>query len=111
MITKTTISGLAQPERDELLAILREARGRAFGTARFQPEKDALAGYLIFGVAGIAGAIAYLAVFGAASLPSFWSGLPSSVTYNPAALGFHAAIVVGPLCAWRFATRFYKVGH
>jgi hypothetical protein len=111
MITKTKTSQLAAAERDELLAILAEARGKAFGTSRFHQERDALFGYLLLTVAGTFGIVAFLVVFGLGDLRAFWSAFPGSVNANQvAAIGFHAAVVITPWAAWRLVTRWHRTG-
>src|SRR5690349_10173141 len=111
MIAKTKTSRLAAPERDELLAILKEARGRAFGTARFHQERDALFGYLLLAVAGTFGVVAFLVGFGLEDARAFWAWFPASVNANGLpAIGFHVAVVVAPWAWWCLVTRWNRTG-
>jgi hypothetical protein len=118
MITKTMIDRLAAGEREELEAILAEARGKRAPTARYQSDAgDASAWYLLLLIAAGLGIVAHVVVFGGfGAVPEFWRTVTTApaIALSPGGglvtLGFQVAIVVAPWSAWKLISIYGRHG-
>lgn len=111
-VVRSRIASLPAAQRDELRAILAEARAAGRSSPRFESNADEASFVFYVLLAGsLFGVVAYCVVFGnpLAHLPDFWSSViryPTVILRDPASLGVQIALPLGIYSAWRIAANF-----
>lgn len=113
-VVETTFAGLATPERNELLEILAEAKGKRAPTGRYQSDLgDSSVLYLWLLLVSAGGIVAYLVVFGVPDVLGYWRWVvaePRLITHQPATLGVQLAVPVAAWSAYKLV-RILRRGH
>lgn len=113
-VVDTSFEGLATPERNEVLEILAEAKGKRAPTGRYQSDLgDSSVLYLWLLLVSVGGLVAYAVVFGVPDPIGFWRSVishPQVIAVRPADLAVQLAVPVAAWSAYKLL-RMLRRGH